>query len=60
MKITLNKVKRKLEREHGWDNLFLTKEDDRKIMVWFTDNLIKDTLKIVDEILKEQKGISIK
>jgi hypothetical protein len=59
MKITLNKVKRKLEKEHGWDNLFLTK-DDPQSMVWFTDNLIKDTLKIVDEILKEQKGISIK
>lgn len=59
MKITLNKVKRKLEKEHGWDNLFLT-NDDPQSMVWFTDHLIKDTLKVIDEILKEQKGISIK
>jgi hypothetical protein len=55
MKITKSKIKRKLEKNYGWVDLDV--KDEYFSMI---DTLIKDTLKIVDEILREQKGISIK
>ena len=54
MKITANKIKRKLQSDYGYS----LNENDESF--WFIDGIIKDTLKIVDEIMKEQKGISIK
>lgn len=53
MKITVTKVKKILEKDYGWENLDIP---DQK---WFVNELIKDTIKVIDEILKEQKGISI-
>ena len=40
MKITVAKVKRELEKKHGWSNL---NDEGHK---WFVDALIKDVLKI--------------
>lgn len=54
MNITVAKIKRELEKDYGWENL---KCEDKK---WFVDGLISDTLKIVDEILRTHKNISIK
>jgi hypothetical protein len=48
MNITLAKVIRTLEKDYGWSN----KNID--------DNLIKDTLKIIDNELRTHKGIAIK
>jgi hypothetical protein len=48
MNITLAKVIRTLETDYGWSN----KNID--------DNLIKDTLKIIDNELRTHKGIAIK
>jgi len=48
MKITVTKVIRELQENHGWDGIHI---DDR---------LIKDVLKIIDQKLKYHKGISIK
>lgn len=45
MKITTAKIIRELEKK-GW--------------ITIHPQLIKDTLNIIDEILKEQKGITIK
>lgn len=50
MNITLSKVKRTLLKDYGWENL-----DD-----FIIDQLLKNTLKIVDNQLKAHKGISIK
>jgi len=55
MKITAKKIKRELEKNYGWMNL-----DDKDGYYALINELIKDTLKVVDKILKEQKGISIK
>jgi expansin (peptidoglycan-binding protein) len=55
MKITATKIKRELEKNHGWINL-----DDKDENYTLINQLIKDTLKVVDKILIEQKGISIK
>ena len=55
MKITATKIKRELEKNHGWMNL-----DDKDGNYALINELIKDTLKVVDKILMEQKGISIK
>ena len=50
MKITIKKVKRELEKNHGWHNLDI--EENK----WLVDELIKDTLKIVNEIsIKQNK-----
>ena len=51
MKITAARVILELEKNYGWKNLNTTDRD------WF---IIRDTLKIVDEQLKKDKGISIK
>ena len=48
MKITTAKIIRELEKK-GWSVLSL-----------YSKELIKDTRDIIDEILKEQKGITIK
>lgn len=53
MKITITKIKRELQKEYGWENLDC---EDKK---WFVDELIKDTLSIVNELLKKHKDISI-
>jgi hypothetical protein len=55
MKITATKIKRELEKNHGWMNL-----DDKDGNYALINELIKDTLKVVDKILMYQKGISIK
>ncbi len=55
MKITATKIKRELEKNYGWMNL-----DDKDGNYALINELIKDTLKVVDKILIEQKGISIK
>jgi hypothetical protein len=54
MNITVNKIKRELQKKYGWENLDC---EDKK---WFVDELIKDTLLIVDELLITHKNISIK
>jgi hypothetical protein len=55
MKITVASIKIILEKEYGWRNL--DSEGGRKE---FSDELIKDTLKIIDDKLKYHKNISIK
>jgi hypothetical protein len=55
MKITAKKIKRELEKNYGWINL-----DDKDDHYTLINGLITDTLKVVNKILKEQKGISIK
>ena len=52
MKITVAKVKKELEKSYGWSSFVLNNED--------ITLAIKETLIIVDEILKYQKNISIK
>lgn len=54
MNITVNKIKRELQKQYGWDNL------ENNSQKWFVDGLIKDTLAIVDEQLRMHKGITIK
>lgn len=51
MKITIAKIIRELEKK-GYDKAYLVKSVD--------EHLIKDIRDIIDEILKEQKGITIK
>ena len=58
MKITATKIKRELEKNYGWENLFINdKNENTSILIEY---LIKDTLSVVNEILKQQKGKSIK
>ena len=54
MNITLAKVKRTLEKDYGWSNMNI---ESQKFLI---DELIKDTLKIIDNELRIHKGISIK
>lgn len=54
MNITVSKVKKLLAEEYGWSNMNI-KENN-----FLIDELIKDTLKIVNKELKFHKGISIK
>jgi len=54
MNITLAKVKRTLEKDYGWSNM------DNENQKFLIDELIKDTLKIIDNELRTHKGISIK
>ena len=54
MKITAKKIKSELEKNYGWHNMNLTENQT------LIDEVIKDTLKVVNEILIKQKGISIK
>lgn len=55
MKITKTKIKRELEKNYGWRDL--TKKDSNFKMI---DELISDTLKVVNDILIAQEGVSIK
>jgi hypothetical protein len=52
MKITTNKIIRELEKK-GWHNYTGTWNE-------IEIDLIRDTRNVIDEILKEQKGITIK
>jgi len=54
MNITLSKVKRTLEKDYGWVNMNI------KSQKFLIDELIKDTLKIIDNELQIHKGITIK
>jgi hypothetical protein len=54
MKITVTKVIRELEKKHGWGNL---KIEDKK---WFINELIKDTIDVINDELVKHKNISIK
>jgi hypothetical protein len=51
MKITVNKIKRELIKNHGY-TLEINKEDQ-------FHELIKDTLQVIKDILVVQKGINI-
>lgn len=51
MKITVTKVIRELQEKYGWECYL-----DEQV----TRDLIRDTLKIIDDKLKYHKGISIK
>jgi hypothetical protein len=55
MNITVTKVLRELEKNYGWENMNIKNDQE-----WFVKELIKDTLKIVDEQLRMHKNISIK
>lgn len=55
MKITVTKVKKELVKNYGWENL----DNGYGDAPFLFNELIKDTLKIVDEVLKSNKGISI-
>ena len=54
MKITVTNIKKILEKEYGWFHL---NSESHK---WLIDELIKDTLTIIDDKLKYHKNISIK
>ena len=53
MKITASKVKKILIEKYNWDEKYLHEE-------YYPLELVKDTLRIVGDILLEQKGIKIK
>jgi hypothetical protein len=53
MNITVTKVKKILEKDYGWSNL------NAMELNWIVDELIRDTLKVVDDKLKS-KNIYIK
>jgi len=55
MNITVKKVIRKLEAEYGWVDMAASND---KIL--FIEDLIKDTISVINDTLLEQKGISIK
>jgi uncharacterized protein (DUF2132 family) len=55
MNITVTKVLRELEKNYGWENMNIKNDQE-----WFVKELIKDTLKIVNEQLIMHKNISIK
>lgn len=48
MKITVAKVKRELEKKHGWENL------NYEPHKWLIDTLIKDTIDIIKELRNEK------
>ncbi len=52
MNITVEKIKRTLEKDYGWSNL----ED----YDWFFKELISDILKVINNELIRHKGVSIK
>jgi hypothetical protein len=54
MKITAKKIKRELEKNYGWSNMNV---EENSFMI---NELIKDTLKIINDLLVMHKGISIK
>lgn len=52
MKITATKVKSELVKKYGWDNVHFNST--------ILNDLVKDTLSVVNDILVRQKNISIK
>ena len=54
MNITASKVKKKLESNYGWLNMSY-KENEFMI-----NELIKDTISVINDILQKEKGITIK
>jgi len=52
MNITVTKIKRELQKQHGWENL----ERENNIF----GLLIKDTIKIINDELIKYKNITIK
>lgn len=56
MKITATKIKRELVKRYGWSNMAINSDTNFNMC----NELIKDTLKIIDKILIKHKGISIK
>lgn len=56
MNITVNKIKKELELNYGWSNMEINSDANCNMC----NELIKDTLKIINKILIEHKGISIK
>lgn len=56
MKITVTKVKKELVKKYRLENLDIYSSDNQQVLL---DELIKDTIKIIDEVLKKYKGFSI-
>lgn len=56
MKITKTKIKREMVKNYEWGE-WIKRGTGREELL---DAFIKDALKVVDKILVEQKGISIK
>jgi len=54
MKITVEKVIRELEKNHGWRNLICNDEE------WFVKELLKDVIKVINNELIKHKDITIK
>ena len=54
MNITVEKIKRTLEKDYGWEDL--RSEENLR----YVEHLISDTLKVIDDELIRHKGISIK
>lgn len=52
MKITVTKVLRELEKNNKWEGIDKDQE-------WLIRETIKETLKVVDEILRTHKNITI-
>jgi hypothetical protein len=50
MKITVTNIKKILEKEYGWFHL------DSESHKWLVDEIIEDTLKIIDDKLKYHKN----
>lgn len=53
MKITVTKVIRELEEKYGWQSM-----DENQVEL--VKEVVRDTLKVVDEILRAQKNITIR
>lgn len=56
MKITATKVLKELQKNHNWHVYKYLNSYEQKMI----KEAIKDTLIVVDEILKQQKGFGIK
>lgn len=54
MNITVTKIKRELQKKQGWYNLDAEEHKD------FVEELIKDTIDLIDNELIRLKNISIK
>ena len=57
MKITVTNIKKILEKEYGWYHLDSESPNVINVLI---DELINDTLKIIDDKLKYHKNISIR
>ena len=54
MNITVEKIKRTLEKDYGWEDL----RSEEKLR--YVEHLLSDTLKVINNELIRHKGISIK